>query len=247
MPLINFLLKHPDDIIPFGTESDKSLHWFGLTDGNLWLEAGKSKLYEYTDSFLALLSLSDTKYVDYYLSRFIEDFTEQFEKIATELPDESYAIAKNSMTLTKFQETSKQWLDETNERDFDQAIEKYDALIGWIGQRELTAGHLVGSPHIGFFKNKNKISIVWKADQRTKKNIPLWTAQNGEIEMDYPEFVAQIEDFGDRFFSAMADQVEIALKKDWGAINIDKSHLVEEHHERQTEFANRLRHLRHPG
>ncbi len=169
MPLINFLLKHPDDIIPFGTESDKSLHWFGLTDGNLWLEAGKSKLYEYTDSFLSLLSMSDTKYVDYYLSRFIEDFTEQFEKIATGLPDESYAIAKNSMTLTKFQETSKQWLDETNEADFDQAMEKYDALIGWIGQRELTAGHLVGSPHIGFFKNKNKISIVWKADQRTKK------------------------------------------------------------------------------
>lgn len=222
MPLINFLLKHPDDIFPFGTGSDKSLHWFGLTDGNLWLQPGEVKLYEYTDSFLSLLTMSDTKYVDYYLSRFVEDFTERFETISAAIPDESYAIVKNSTTLTQFRETSKR---------------------GWIEQRELTSGHLVGSPRIGFFRNKNKISIVWQADQRTKKNIPLWTAQNGQIEMDYSEFVAQIEDFGVSFFSAMTDQVEIALEKDWGAIKIDKLLLAEEHQQRQIGFTNQLRYL----
>ncbi len=45
----------------------------------------------------------------------------------------------------------------------------------------------------------------------------------------------------------MADQVEIALEKDWGAIKIDKSYLVEEHNERQIEFGNRLRQLRQSG
>jgi hypothetical protein len=243
MPLINFLLKHPDEILPFGNGSDKSLHWFGLTDGNLWLEPGEVKLYEYTDSFLSLLTMSDTKYVDYYLSRFIEDFTGLFEIISAAIPDESYAIAKNSSTLTQFRETSKRCLDDSDEADFDQAMEKYNTLIGWIDQRELSSGHLVGSPHIGFFRNKNKISIVWQADQRTKKNIPLWTAQNGQIEMDYPDFVSQIEDFGISFFSAMTDQVEIALDKDWGAIKMDKLLLAEEHRQRQIGFANQLRYL----
>lgn len=36
---INHILQRPEKIIPWG-DKEKSLSWFGLTDGLLWIEAG---------------------------------------------------------------------------------------------------------------------------------------------------------------------------------------------------------------
>ncbi|MDE5590379.1 MAG: hypothetical protein K2J60_14770, partial [Acetatifactor sp.] len=44
---INFQLKELDKVKPFGEDADRSLHWFGLTDGFLWINAGTQTLYEY--------------------------------------------------------------------------------------------------------------------------------------------------------------------------------------------------------
>jgi uncharacterized protein GlcG (DUF336 family) len=49
--------------------------------------------------------------------------------------------------------------------------------------------------------------------------------------------VSEMEEFGERFFSAMQHQVEIAVDKDWGAVELNKSRLVEEQQERKAEFA----------
>lgn len=46
---INFRLQELDKIMPFGTAPDLTFHWFGLTDGYLWIDVGNRTIYEYSD------------------------------------------------------------------------------------------------------------------------------------------------------------------------------------------------------
>ena len=72
---INFSLKPPEKIVPFGKNRDH-ISWFGLTDGELWIEVGERTIYEYSDA--AVREWGGVRYNDYYLSRFLEDFSEIF-------------------------------------------------------------------------------------------------------------------------------------------------------------------------
>ena len=116
---------------------------------------------------------------DYYLIRFIEDFTDLFARISEIIPDELYAIARNYATLRDFRDAAARWLDEVGDDDSDAAnarFEQYNWLTEWIYRRELTAGYPVGGPSVAFFRNDDNLSIVWKADQMTEDDLPLWTA-----------------------------------------------------------------------
>ncbi len=119
-------------------------------------------------------------------------------------------------------------------------MENYDKTIEWIYSRTLTAGHLTFGPGISFFRNGNNISIVWKADYLIENNIPVWKAQNGQLEMDYKTFINEMEDFGSRFFDAMDTQIQIAVEKDWGTTRINKERLIQEQQERKAEFRKSL-------
>ncbi len=76
MPLINFTLKLPHQVDPSGRSGNLSLSWFYLTDGALWLTFPNATLYEYSDRILRDQAGRSDKYPDYYIVRFIEDFTE---------------------------------------------------------------------------------------------------------------------------------------------------------------------------
>jgi hypothetical protein len=76
--MINFKLKELDKMAPWGQEPELSLHWFGLTDGDLWLIFGNQTIYEYSKEAMDFWGSKPTPYNDYQLSRFIEDFTRLF-------------------------------------------------------------------------------------------------------------------------------------------------------------------------
>ena len=77
---INFRLQNLDKISPWGSEEDLSLHWFGLTDGQLWLDAGNQTIYEYSEAARQYFA-SPIPYNDYQVSRFLEDFSYTFRFI----------------------------------------------------------------------------------------------------------------------------------------------------------------------
>ena len=239
MALINFKLRHPDNINPWGDQSETSMHWFGLTDGEYWLDLNKTTLYEYTNEILAGEEVNETNHVEYQIVRLIEDWTSIFESIAEPVPDAFYAIARENSYLYRFYGAVQQKLDDLSE-DPSIDMENYDKTIEWIYSRTLTAGHLTFGPGISFFRNGNNISIVWNADYLTENNIPVWTARDGEIEMDYKTFINEMEDFGSRFFDAMDTQVQIAVEKDWGTTRINKERLIQEQQERRAEFKKSL-------
>jgi hypothetical protein len=242
MALINFKLKHPDNIIPWGDAPDTSMHWYGLTDGEYWLDVNKATIYEYTSEVLAGSHANDSHYVDYQIARLLEDWTSIFDAIAEPVPDAFYAIARENNYLYRFYGAVQNWLENLPDTASTntETYEHYDPAIEWIYSRTLTASHLTNDPAISFFRNNNNISIVWKADHLTEQNIPVWTAQNGELKIAYSTFIHEIEDFGNRFFNAMDTQVQIAIAKDWGTTQINKDALMREQQQRKGGFQQSL-------
>ncbi|BAV05013.1 hypothetical protein SAMN05421788_11336 [Filimonas lacunae] len=243
MALINFKLKHPANIIPWGDAPDTSMDWFGLTDGEYWLDVNKATLYEYTREVLSGNHVNDSCYVDYPIARLLEDWTSIFESIAEPVPDAFYTIAQSNNYLYRFYEAAQNWFDNLSQDpsiDANAHYDSYDKAIEWIYSRTLTAMHLTSGPGISFFRNRNNISIVWKADHLTENNIPVWTAQDGEVAMEYATFIHEIEDFGHRFFTAMDAQVQIAVEKNWGTTQVNKERLIQEQQERRAGFQQKL-------
>ena len=105
--MINFKLRELDKISPWGQEPESYLHWFALTYGDLWLTFGNETIYEYTKEAIDYWENKPTPYNDYQLSRFIEDFTDLFDKIRETIPEDFYNLTKD---LKKFQSDAKKWL-----------------------------------------------------------------------------------------------------------------------------------------
>lgn len=223
MALVNFTLKHPDQIT-----TDTNLNWFALTEGEYWLDLNKATLYEYTSE---VLTPDEPRHVEYQIASLIKEFTGLFEAIAEPVPDAFYAIAKENNYLYRFYAAAQNFLDNlSNNNDSDYGL--FEKTILWLYTRTLTAPYLTGGPGISFFRNRDHISLVWNAEQVTENDIAIWTAQTGEIEMTYEKFVAEIEDFGHRFFNAMDTQVQLALEKDGG----NKEQLIQEQQDQKTLF-----------
>jgi hypothetical protein len=237
--MINFKLRELDQILPWGQEPELSLHWFGLTEGDLWLKFGNETIYEYSKEALSDFGNKSTPYNDYQLSRFIEDFTALFDKISETIPEVFYNLTKD---LKKFRADAKKWLDiyGTDEEYSHFYFEEYDKLISWSHQRTFDSAHLIGGPHMSFFRRKEKVRIVWDTEYLLENGISLWTAKDGSYEMNYTDFIYKIKAFGQSFFTGMDKQIELAIAKDWGNIKIDKQRLVEEHQERKTDFFSML-------
>lgn len=238
--MINFKLRELDKILPFGQEPELSLHWFALTDGDLWLTFGNETIYEYSKEAIDYWEKKSTPYNNYYLSRFIEDFTGLFNKIRETVPKEFYDLTKD---INKFQSDAKKWLDiyDTDEKDFsDFYFEEYDKLISWTYQRSFASSHLIGGPYLSFFRRNDKIRIVWDTEHILENGISIWAAKDGSFEIGYSDFIDKIKTFGQSFFSEMDKQIDLVLAKEWGNIKIDKQRLVDEHKERKEDFFSNL-------
>ena len=238
--MINFKLRELENIIPWGQEPELSLHWFALTDGDLWLKFGNEIIYEYSLEVMNYWGDKPTPYNDYQLSRFIEDFTWIFDKIRETIPKELYDLTED---LKKFQSDAKKWLEifDTDEvENNDVYFDEYEKLISWTCERSFNSIHLIGGPNLSFFRRNDKVRIVWETEHTLENGINLWTAKDGSFEMDYSDFVTKIKIFGQSFFAEMDKQIELTVSKEWGHIKIDKQRLVEEHKERKEEFYSKL-------
>jgi len=231
---IHFQLKELDKIVPWGQEPHLCLHWFGLTDGLLWIDVGTQTIYEYNEEANAYFG-QKCRYNDYQISRFLEDFSHTFRYVGESIPEKLY------YSLEEIDEKSDEWRrcheeeeDTVFERFFD---EEYCAFCDWWWNRGFDSGHLIGGPHIRCFRCREKLKILWESTFQTDSGKSIWTSPKGSFEMPYKEFVSAVTDFFNSFFKAMDKQVEKAVKKDWGSVALDKQRLLEENEERKSEFS----------
>lgn len=239
MSMFNFALKEVDTIVPFDEGLNQSLHWFGLTDGEFHFEFGESKVYEYSDAARTFSKGETSRYVDYYISRFVEDFSNLFGRICEDVPHQLYDLSKDlPVLLLSYDKWLNQYLD-----DVDFHLDTSELLFSWLNDRRLDTGHLVHGPTLYFFKHAEKVLIVWDARDQLGNGEDVWTSRNGFFEMNYGDFLLEVKSFGDRFFSSMALQVHEAGHKDWKDIDIDKVELVGEHESRKKDFYDKVRRL----
>lgn len=240
---INFKLKELDQIVPWGKEPALRLSWFGMTDGELWLQFGIQTIYEYSKEAIDYFGTEAKRYNDYQLIRFIEDFTEIFDKIAESIPENLYNL---TIDLDQFKMNAIKKLDTydiENEELYDYHLDEYYESVSWINQRSFDSAHLIGGPTLSFFRRNSKLRIVWSTEYILDNGIHLWTAKDGFYEMDFRNFVDEIKKFGQIFFTQMDKQIERALAKDWGKIEVDKQLLKEEHQQRKKDFSAALSNL----
>lgn len=243
--MINFKLKHFNEIVPVGQEPNQNLSWFWLTDGELWLNFENTIIYQYSEDALNHFGDKLSPYNDYYIVRFIEDFTQLFDKISEVIPEKFYAFTKN---IEEFKTKSKKWLDvyDTDENEHsDFYFDEYYKVTSWINERTLDSGHLIGGPNLSFFRQNDKVRIIWETEYILDNEINLWTAKNGSCEMNYVDFVNQIKKFGEEFFAEMDKQIELTLAENFENIAIDKGRLIDEHQERKEDFWNAFKMLEH--
>lgn len=233
---INFQLRDIEHIAPWGTEDAQSMHWFGLTDGELWITLGPHTLYEYSTDAIATWGAGPSRYNDYQISRFLEDFSAIFHRIAQPVSSELY---RHGSDTKKFLVRTGEWLS-MNEPDQDQLgpfyWNEFVQVTSWLHDRTLSAVHLVGGPHISFIRHGQDTRISWISDEVLESGHAFWSSTGGSFEMRYADFVGSVKDFGERFFTAMGEQVENACLKDWGKVNLDKDGLRVEHRSREMAF-----------
>ncbi len=230
---INFQLKELDKVMPFGGEPDLSLHWFGLTDGLLWINVGEQTIYEYNEDAKKYFG-SAVNYNDYQISRFLEDFFGTFRYVGESIPKELYeSIDEFDFKTDRWKEC---YIDEDDEIFDKFYYDEYWELYEWRADRTFDSGHLVGGPLIGCFRCGEKIKILWESDFRLDNGNSIWTSQKGSVEVPYDEFVLAIINFFDAFSRDMDKQVENAVTKEWGGIELDKQRLKKENEERKIGF-----------
>lgn len=240
---INFQLRELDKIVPWGQAPDLRLHWFGLTDGFLWLDAGAQTIYEYNEAAKEYFG-SSLRYNDYQISRFSEDFFGMFRFVGEAVPKELYdRLDRFDTELEKWQECHSDEEDAVYEQFY---FDEYCGLGQWRWDRTLDSGHLVGGPYIGFFRCGERLKILWESTFRLENGDSIWTAPKGSFELSYDEFVSAVTEFFHSFFAAMEQQVEAAVAKEWGSVSLDKQRLLKEHEERKAGFAKDLSFLVSP-
>ena len=243
--LINFKLKSIDKIFPVGQQPNLYLSWFWLTDGDLWLKFGEQTIYEYSKEALEYFGDKPTAYSDYPIVRFLEDFTKLFKKVSESIPDKFYYLTRN---IPQFEEDAQKWLDiyDTDENEYSEFyFEEYYKLISWKSERLFDSLHLIGGPHVSFFRCKDNVRINWDVEYTLENGVSLWTAKNGSFEMNYHNFIDKVKEFGVAFFIEMDKQIEETVAKEWGEIKVDKIRLVEEQQERKRDFYQNLNYLEH--
>ncbi|MCM1316205.1 MAG: DUF5984 family protein [Prevotella sp.] len=219
---INFELKNINDIEPWGD----TIHWFALTDGTLYIQVSDHKIYEYSDSARDFFKC-DIKYNDYYLARFVTDFTELFRFIREPIPEILYD------NIDKFEDITDLWKNMYEDKPDDIFDEfyfgEYNTLTEWYYmQHTLNSAHLVGGPHIGFFRYGDKIKILWKSydDAILENGENIWTSPNGVYEMSWNDFTKEVEVFYLKFRRKMDYRTDYIYKHGLTHAQIDRELLV---------------------
>lgn len=237
---INFELQDLDHVMLWGEEPHRHIHWFGLTDGLLWIDVGDQTIYEYSEAALKCWG-GDVRYNDYQIIRFMEDFFGIFRYLGESIPEELY------LDLDEFNGKMDAWKDmhdDDEDEQFDEFyFNEYCELNQWHADRSFDSGHLVGGPYISCFRCGDKLKIMWESNYRLEDGNSIWTSPKGSHEMPYEEFVAEVNSFYEEFTKSMDRQVKDAVEKEWDSVELDKKRLIEENEERKQRFLQDLSYL----
>jgi hypothetical protein len=226
--LFNFNLTPLEQVRPWGKPDDLRLHWYGLTDGQYWIQAGEHALLEYNEQLRAKFEWPH--YCDYQVARLYEDLIEMAPLVLDPIPADLHPyISGESGALWNIK--SANWFTCTYEHhDDDRYWEIADLSATWIGGRTLDSLYLSPAANIHIWSDDLNVHIEWDNTNKFRDGIPAWTAIRGSYLLPRDEFVAEVLSFHVRFMAQMTDRVNSVLS---GAlpseVKVDLEGLKKEH------------------
>ncbi len=229
---INHILKKPEDILPWGN----SLHWFGLSDGLLWIETDDGCIYEYTTEHMTLDD-DKTRYNDYQLERFVQDFSYVFQMISRSVPREIYEVAEKFIDMIfKWKELHE---DDDDDSYDDFYFNEFCTLYDVFGLRGIDSMHLIDGPNIFFIRCESMIKIIWVSDDTDGR----WTSPSGFHVMNYDEFVSESERFLNSYLDDMEAMVNRLLVHPLENVDIDYERLAKDLKDRKLVLSQAMKEL----
>lgn len=238
-PLFQFELRPLAEIQPWGAPQTPNLHWFGLTDGQYWIEAGRDKLFEYSNS--AQARPGAPRYCDYLVARLYEDVIELAPHALDPVPDElrRYIALDESRPWNFY---GRRWCDAIDADDSSaEEINLLDNAGGWIGRRTLDSGYLTPSTNVVFWSDRKSVHIEWDNRDKALDGGPAWTAVVGSWQLPRREFMDQVRNFHARLMERMAERVsQVAAGALATGIHVDIHYLRREQQVRSQSIEGKL-------
>ncbi len=232
--LFNFTLVPVEKILPWGSPGSSRLHWFGLTDGEYWIQAGQTTLLEYSNHARAA---GASRYCDYQVIRLYEDLMEMLPYILEGIPKQLVQYLWGE-TAKAWQKTYSDWGDKNYdvlERSRFNTI--FDAAIVWAGKRWLDSAYLSPSANIAIWSDEKHVYIEWDNRDRQFDGKPAWSALIGSHQIPRNEFINEVKSFHLRLMEQMATRIDQVRQ---GAlapeIEIDLPRLMQEQEQRMRTF-----------
>jgi hypothetical protein len=188
-----FRLRPVTEISPWGPE--RRLHWFGLTDGWYWIDAGGLELLRYVPRAAPGQAgdgpVASNPYVDYYVARLWEDVLELLPAVLEPVPGD----------LAEFMASDP---DDWVSRDEAQA----EAAAEWYGGHLLDMGYVRCPPLIRWWRRTadghDSTVLAWR-----HRSGEAWFAgpRAGQVTMPTSAFVAAVEELDRELLSAMEERI----------------------------------------
>jgi hypothetical protein len=244
--IFEFKLNPIEEVHPWGEPSNKSLHWFGFTEGEYRIKVGSEYLLNYSSEFTNYLNkkfpeyFSKTTFVDYQVVRLWEDILAMFHFIIEPVPQELHHFLDFGYeNYSSLRSRVDDWLDSETAKGSDEEeswkiSEKADF---WLNERWLDSGYLSPSARIWIWSDENDVIFSWDNREIKVENISVWSAAQGNYRISKEDFINEVQQFDRSLISQMNNRVE-TICKTWKhpEIKVDFEQLQSEQKNRATWF-----------
>jgi len=224
--LFNFNLCPLDEISPWGPPDAPSLHWFGLTLGDYWIEAGGSTILEYSDA--ASAEFGGGRHCRYQVARLHEDLLSILGAAMAPVPEDLRACFSAASGIDQGDGASAfaRQLARLRGPDGPDDERIWDLVADateWARQRVFDCAYLADGPLIGMWSDDAMVHLEWNAGDAGD----VWSAGSGAFEMPRRDFAREAQDFHERLMSAMAERIEDVGRGALApAITVDRGELL---------------------
>jgi len=225
--LFNFEFTPLEHIRPWGEPGQHQLHWFGLTDGQYWIQAGPTALLEYSE---IARTHGTPRYCSYQVARLYEDLLDLIPSVVEPVPAYLIPYLWGDHSIA-WESTFRSWYEKApNGLDKPQFWDLADAASTWIVKRTLDTSYLSQSAKIRLWFDGRLVHLAWDNTLKTFQGMPVWSAARGSLQLPLEDFISELTSFHTRLMEQMSERVTQVLA---GAlpdnVHVDLAGLTREH------------------
>lgn len=236
--LINFELTPVEKVIPWGNQGEHNLHWFGLTEGQYWIDAGGHALLEYSEH---AQRNGTGRYCDYYVARILEDITDMLPSILEPIPQDlvQYVSGESGRAWIALQESWSERNIVKGAGDEVWGVWEHANLL--LYNRFLDSAYLTPSASILMWSDEADVHIEWENVDKLIDGELAWSAVSGSFHLPREVFVKEVGAFCAKLFEQMTSRTEqVAAGALHPDIRIDLPALIAENAQRREKVAQAL-------